>query len=187
MASSPAVTGTSSRGVLSLVLGILSFLGFSILTGIPAWIIAHGYIKEVEAGRTDPAELGMAKGGKILGMVSVALGVIGLIIALPLYSLLLTASVPRTFGGADIEATHRREALAAQVVGRRTAHERPYAFFAKELSGMNGYRTDWGSPPLAPPWGCGTYTFKAGDGKLVITDGCGSTTLSGWPANILSQ
>ncbi len=61
------------RGTLILVLGILSLVGCSIFTGIPAWIMGNNDMKEIRAGTMDPAGEQLTNIGKILGMVSCGL------------------------------------------------------------------------------------------------------------------
>ena len=61
------------RGTLVLVLGILGLVLCGIFTGIPAWIMGSGDLKEIDAGTMDPSGRGITQAGKILGMVSCAL------------------------------------------------------------------------------------------------------------------
>lgn len=63
----------SSNGVLILILGILSFVGFGCLTGIPAWIMGNSALKDIDAGLADPSERSMVVAGKILGIVATIL------------------------------------------------------------------------------------------------------------------
>jgi hypothetical protein len=60
----------SANGVLVLVLGILSIVGFSCLTGIPAWIVGRSSLKEIDSGRADPNERGMVVAGMVLGIIA---------------------------------------------------------------------------------------------------------------------
>jgi hypothetical protein len=57
------------RGTLILVLGILSVVGFGILTGIPAWIMGNSDLKQMRAGIMDPEGESNTNIGRILGMV----------------------------------------------------------------------------------------------------------------------
>jgi hypothetical protein len=79
------------RGVLILVLGILSLVGCGILTGIPAWIMGSGDLKEIDAGAMDPAGRGMTQAGKILGMIAVILTILGVVVFVALMALGLLA------------------------------------------------------------------------------------------------
>ncbi len=70
----------SHRGVLILILGILGLVMCGIFTAIPAWIMGSGDLKQMDAGAMDPTGRGMTSAGKILGIIGVALAVIGLLI-----------------------------------------------------------------------------------------------------------
>jgi predicted Zn finger-like uncharacterized protein len=77
------------RGTLILVFGILSLvLGFLICAlffpgfGIPAWIMGNGDLRKMRAGQMDPEGESMTNIGRILGMVSTGLCVLGLICGL---------------------------------------------------------------------------------------------------------
>ncbi len=82
----------SSNGVLILVLGIISWVGPSLLCAIPAWILGNQSLAMLKRGEGDPNDLGMVQAGRILGMVHcilflvvgcvwlmIVLGVLGLI------------------------------------------------------------------------------------------------------------
>ena len=79
------------RGVLILVLGILSLVGCGIFTGIPAWIMGSGDLKEIDAGAMDPAGRGMTQAGKILGMIAVIITILGVVVFVALMALGLLA------------------------------------------------------------------------------------------------
>jgi len=64
------------RGVLILVLGILSFVFCGIFTAIPAWIMGSADLKEIDAGTMDPAGRGMTSAGRILGMINTLLHIL---------------------------------------------------------------------------------------------------------------
>jgi hypothetical protein len=72
------------RGVLILVLGILSFVGCSIFTAIPAWIMGNNDLKEMDAGAMDPSGRGLTNAGKILGMIACILAILGVVIVVAL-------------------------------------------------------------------------------------------------------
>ncbi|HZR28539.1 MAG TPA: DUF4190 domain-containing protein [Terriglobales bacterium] len=72
---------TDSKAVTSLVLGILSFFCFSILTGIPAIIVGHMSRSTIRKSMGRVKGDGMALAGLVLGYLSVALVVPVLIIA----------------------------------------------------------------------------------------------------------
>jgi hypothetical protein len=60
----------SANGVLILILGILGFVGFGCLTGLPAWIMGRSSLKDIDAGVADPSERSLVQVGMILGMVT---------------------------------------------------------------------------------------------------------------------
>jgi hypothetical protein len=64
------------RGTLILVLGILGLV-CCMVCGIVAWVLGNQDMKDMAAGTMDPSGLGMTKAGKILGIISVALFVVG--------------------------------------------------------------------------------------------------------------
>lgn len=66
----------SSNGVLILILGILGFVGFGCLTGLPAWILGRNSMKDIEAGVADPNEKSLVQVGMILGMVTTIITVL---------------------------------------------------------------------------------------------------------------
>jgi len=69
------------RGVMILVFGILGLL-CCIVFGIVAWVMGNGDLKEMDAGRMDPSGRGLTQAGKICGIVSVALQIVGIVIGL---------------------------------------------------------------------------------------------------------
>jgi hypothetical protein len=66
----------SANGVLILVLGVLSFVGFGCLTGIPAWIMGRNAMKEIDSGMADPSERTLVQVGMILGMVATIIAIL---------------------------------------------------------------------------------------------------------------
>jgi len=62
------------RGVLILILGILSIVLFGPLTGVPAWIMGHSDMKDIRAGRIASHESGLTNAGMVLGIVGTCLG-----------------------------------------------------------------------------------------------------------------
>ena len=68
------------RGVLILVLGILGFVGCSIFTAIPAWILGGGDIKQMDAGTMDPSGRGLTNAGRILGIIATVMAILGIIV-----------------------------------------------------------------------------------------------------------
>ena len=71
----------SHRGVLILVLGILSIV-CCFICGIIAWVLANGDLKQMAAGRMDPSGRGLTQAGKICGIVGIALQIVVLVLQL---------------------------------------------------------------------------------------------------------
>ena len=75
------------RGVLILVLGILSFVFCGIFTAIPAWIMGSGDLKQMDAGTMDPTGRGMTRAGQILGIIATILTILSIVIVVILMML----------------------------------------------------------------------------------------------------
>lgn len=67
------------RGVVILVLGILGIV-CCFICGIIAWVMGNNDLREMTEGRMDPSGRGLTQAGKICGMISVILTIIGFII-----------------------------------------------------------------------------------------------------------
>lgn len=65
------------RGTAVLVLGILGLV-VCVICGIIAWVMGNNDLREMEAGVMDPSGMGLTKAGKICGMISVILNLIGI-------------------------------------------------------------------------------------------------------------
>ena len=63
------------RGILTLVLGILSIV-CCLICGIIAWVMANKDLKEMAAGRMDPAGRGLTNAGKICGIVGIVVQIV---------------------------------------------------------------------------------------------------------------
>jgi hypothetical protein len=63
---------------------VLGILGITTLfpLGIAAWVMGHHDLLEMDAGRMDPSGKGITAAGKVCGMVSVLIAVVGTIIGL---------------------------------------------------------------------------------------------------------
>ena len=72
---------TQHRGTLILVFGILSFIVCPFF-GIASWVMGNTDLAEMDAGRMDPEGRGLTQAGKICGMVSIAINLIGVLIAI---------------------------------------------------------------------------------------------------------
>lgn len=80
----PQQAPTENMAVVSMVLGILSMVAFSILAGIPAIIIGKQSRDNIRASNGRLSGDGMAQAGIIMGWVSVALVIIGAIVVIAL-------------------------------------------------------------------------------------------------------
>ncbi len=67
------------RGVMILVFGILGIV-VCFIFGIVAWVMGSGDLREMQAGRMDPAGQGMTLAGKICGIISVVLLLVGVVL-----------------------------------------------------------------------------------------------------------
>lgn len=63
------------RGTLILVLGILSIV-CCFICGIIAWVMGNKDLKEMAAGRMDPAGRGLTNAGKICGIVGIVVQIV---------------------------------------------------------------------------------------------------------------
>jgi hypothetical protein len=66
------------RGTLILVLGIVGIV-CCFIGGIVAWVMANTDLREMDAGRMDPDGRGLTLAGKICGIVSIVLFILGLL------------------------------------------------------------------------------------------------------------
>ncbi len=67
------------RGVMILVFGILGLV-CCVIFGIVAWVMGNGDLREMNAGRMDPSGQSLTQAGKICGIISVALAILGIVI-----------------------------------------------------------------------------------------------------------
>jgi hypothetical protein len=67
------------RAATVLVLGILGLV-LCFICGIIAWVMGSNDLKEMDAGRMDPAGRGMTQAGKICGMIGVLLQLVGIVL-----------------------------------------------------------------------------------------------------------
>jgi hypothetical protein len=80
------------RGGLILALGILGLV-CCFICGIIAWVMGSNDLKEMAAGRMDPYGQGLTQAGKICGMISVILQILGFV----LWFLLMGLGVATSF------------------------------------------------------------------------------------------
>jgi hypothetical protein len=64
------------KAVISLVLGILSLVSFSILAGIPAIILGNASRERIRASSGQLTGEGLATAGVVMGWISVALALV---------------------------------------------------------------------------------------------------------------
>ena len=65
------------RGGAVLALGIIGLV-VCFICGIFAWVMGNKDLREMDAGIMDPSGRGTTKAGKICGMISVILAIVGL-------------------------------------------------------------------------------------------------------------
>lgn len=70
------------RGTLILVLGIVSIACCCFICGIVAWVMGNKDLKQMAAGTMDRSGEGLTRAGKICGLVSVILAIVGIVIQL---------------------------------------------------------------------------------------------------------
>ena len=80
---------TSGLSIASLVLGILSMLGLTILTGIPAVICGHMGLSAIGKSRGSLKGGGLAIGGLVTGYLAIVIGAVLIIGMFPLYGKIL--------------------------------------------------------------------------------------------------
>ncbi len=73
---------TDSNALVSLILGLLSIVAFSILTGVPAIILGNNARKNIRASGGRLTGDGLAVAGIIMGWVSVGFAVIGILLVI---------------------------------------------------------------------------------------------------------
>ncbi|MBK6537234.1 MAG: DUF4190 domain-containing protein [Ignavibacteria bacterium] len=83
----------SSNAIISLVLGILSYIMCPVILGIAAWIMGNNELKAIDSGQSSEAGRTLANIGKWLGIVNIILTVIGIILIVILMSLGLLGSM----------------------------------------------------------------------------------------------
>ncbi len=74
----------ASQATTILVLGILGIV-CCVPFGIAAWVMGNRELEAIDAGRRNPENRGTANAGRIIGIVSVALWVLGALAAIGLF------------------------------------------------------------------------------------------------------
>ncbi len=70
------------RGVLVLVLGIISLITFLFPLGIAAWVMGNHDLAEMNAGRVDRDGMGMTRAGKVCGAITVIVTAVACVVVL---------------------------------------------------------------------------------------------------------
>jgi len=73
------VPQTNQKALWSMILGILGIVCCGIFAGIPALILGNSAKKEIAASGGAQTGDGMAKAGVILGWISIAFSILGII------------------------------------------------------------------------------------------------------------
>ena len=91
------------RGTMILVLGILGLV-LCVICGIVAWVMGNADLREMDAGRMDPAGRGMTQAGKICGMIACILNVaiIGLWVVIMIFALVAGAVAAASGAGGPV-------------------------------------------------------------------------------------
>lgn len=79
MGMSPGGMLKPHRGVLILVFGILGLV-VCFIFGIVAFIMGGNDLREMDAGAMDPSGRGLTQAGRIIGIISSVLAVVGILI-----------------------------------------------------------------------------------------------------------
>lgn len=67
------------RGTTVLVLGILGLV-ICVICGIIAWVMGNNDLRQMNAGLMDPSGRGLTQAGRICGMISCILALVGIAI-----------------------------------------------------------------------------------------------------------
>ena len=74
--------GAGNKAMISLILGILSFLCCGPFTGIPGAILGKMEMDAIKQGRSPETNLGMAKAGFWISIIATGLWIVGVILAI---------------------------------------------------------------------------------------------------------
>jgi hypothetical protein len=88
--SATALHQVPHRGPLVLTIGVLSWVFTCPVFSIMAWVMGTSDLREIRAGRMNPAGAGLTQAGRILGMISALVWVASLVVGFFLM-LLVTA------------------------------------------------------------------------------------------------
>lgn len=82
-----SASASSTKSVVALILGILSLTCCGFLSGIPAIILGHSELKQIQEGKIPESNRTMAKVGMILGIVGSVLSCLGTLVYVVLIAL----------------------------------------------------------------------------------------------------
>lgn len=85
-AVAPPASTNSTKSVVALILGILSLTCCGFLSGIPAIVLGHSELKQIERGKVPESNRTMAKVGMILGIVGSILSCLGTLVYVALFA-----------------------------------------------------------------------------------------------------
>ncbi len=91
----PTVQQQPHRGGAILTLGILGLV-VCVICGIIAWVMGSNDLRQMDAGTMNPAGRGMTYAGKICGMISVILSLVGIVLAI-LINIIAAAATTHSF------------------------------------------------------------------------------------------
>jgi hypothetical protein len=86
---------TPHRGTLILVLGILGLVLLCGPCGLVAWILGNGDLKKIDAGQMDPSGRGTTNAGRICGMISTILWILGVLFYVAIFVLAIVGGAAR--------------------------------------------------------------------------------------------
>ncbi len=92
-------TSTSSKALVSLILGILSLVCFGFLAGIPAIILGRMELKAIDQGLSPESNRNMAKIGYILGLIGTILTCLASLayVVIIVIAVVSSGNMPKTF------------------------------------------------------------------------------------------
>ena len=87
------------HGVMVLTLGILGFF-VCFICGIIAWTMGNNDLREMRAGTMDTSGQGLTEAGRICGMISIILAIVGLAIPCIILGIIFLIGIIAAFAGA---------------------------------------------------------------------------------------
>ncbi|MSQ94492.1 MAG: hypothetical protein EXR98_08040 [Gemmataceae bacterium] len=81
------------RGGMILAFGLISMITGIFVFGILAWVMGNGDLAEIRAGRMDPEGEGLTQAGRILGMISTILTIVGVLGCCGFYGVIILIAV----------------------------------------------------------------------------------------------